>query len=126
MNSKNYYDSNLEFYNSALALFIKLIEPLANIEYVSGRIKDYDECLSKFERKYLPGIKTSDRDYKIFDYLSDFVGIRIICPYLKDINTVRKEFEKIFQRSFHNRLRPFRLKAPMINLATKVCIWILN
>ncbi|WP_319268926.1 hypothetical protein [uncultured Draconibacterium sp.] len=94
---KNYYDSNLEFYNSALALFIKLIEPLANIEYVSGRIKDYDECLSKFERKYLPGIKTSDRDYKIFDYLSDFVGIRIICPYLKDINTVRKELKRYFR-----------------------------
>ena len=94
---KNYYDSNLEFYNSALALFIKLIEPLANIEYVSGRIKNYDECLSKFERKYLPGINTSDGDYKIFDYLSDFVGIRIICPYLKDINIVRKELKRYFR-----------------------------
>jgi len=94
---KNYYDSNLEFYNSALALFIKLIEPLANIEYVSGRIKNYDECLSKFERKYLPGINTSYGDYKIFDYLSDFVGIRIICPYLKDINIVRKELKRYFR-----------------------------
>ncbi|MCG6191472.1 hypothetical protein K5G00_28935, partial [Maribellus maritimus] len=57
---KNYYDSNLELYNSALALFTKLIEPIVNVEYVSGRIKDYDECLSKFERKYLPGIETSN------------------------------------------------------------------
>ena len=94
---KNYYDSNLEFYNSALAFFIKLIEPLANVEHVSGRIKDYDECLSKFERKYLPGIETSDRDYKIFDYLSDFMGIRIVCPYLKDINIVRKELKRYFR-----------------------------
>ena len=62
---KNYYDSNLEFYNSALAHFIKLIETLANVEYVAGRIKDYDECLSKFERKYLPNLKPSNRDYKI-------------------------------------------------------------
>ncbi len=52
----NYYRSNFEFYNSALAFFIKLIEPIKSIEHVSGRIKDYDECLSKFERKYLPGI----------------------------------------------------------------------
>jgi ppGpp synthetase/RelA/SpoT-type nucleotidyltranferase len=94
---KNYYDSNLEFYNSALALFTKLIEPIVNVEYVSGRIKDYDECLSKFERKYLPGIETSNMDYKVIDFLSDFVGIRVVCPYLKDINIVRKELKKYFR-----------------------------
>ena len=45
----------------------------------------------------MPGINTSDGDYKIFDYLSDFVGIRIICPYLKDINIVRKELKRYFR-----------------------------
>ncbi|MCG6191283.1 GTP pyrophosphokinase, partial [Maribellus maritimus] len=64
---------------------------------VSGRIKDYDECLSKFERKYLPGIETSNMDYKVIDFLSDFVGIRVVCPYLKDINIVRKELKKYFR-----------------------------
>ncbi len=94
---RNYYDSNQEFYNSALAFFIGLIESLTNIEYVTGRIKDYDECLSKFERKYLPGIENSTRDYKIFDYLSDFVGIRIVCPYLKDVNIIRKKLNEYFR-----------------------------
>lgn len=94
---KNYYDSNLKFYNSALVVFIKLIEKLTNVENVSGRIKDYDECLSKFERKYLPNLKPSNRDYKIFDFLSDFVGIRVVCPYLKDVNIIRKELNGYFR-----------------------------
>jgi len=94
---KNYYDSNLKFYNSALVVFIKLIEKLTNVENVSGRIKDYDECLSKFERKYLPNLKPSNRDYKIFDFLSDFVGIRVVCPYLKDVNIIRKELNRYFR-----------------------------
>jgi ppGpp synthetase/RelA/SpoT-type nucleotidyltranferase len=94
---KNYYYSNLKFYNSALVFFSKLIEPLTNVEYVSGRIKDYDECLSKFKRKYLPGIIASNKGYKIFDFLSDFMGIRVICPYLKDVNIIRKELNKYFR-----------------------------
>ncbi len=94
---RNYYDSNLEFYNSALISFTKLIEPISNVEYVSGRIKNYDECLSKFKRKYLPEIEPSNKNYKIIDYLSDFVGIRIVCPYLKDIHTIRKELGKYFR-----------------------------
>jgi len=94
---RNYYYSNLEFYNSGLALFTKLIKPIANVEHVASRIKDYEECLSKFERKYFPRIETSNKDYKIFDYLSDFVGIRIVCPYLKDINSIRKELGKYFR-----------------------------
>lgn len=94
---KKHYYSNLGFYNSALLSFIKLVESLDNVESVSGRIKDYDECLSKFKRKYLPVIVPLNKDYKIFDYLSDFVGIRVVCPYLKDVNIIRKELNKYFR-----------------------------
>lgn len=94
---KNHYYSNLEFYNSGLALFTKLIKPIANVEHVSGRVKDYEECLSKFEQKYFQEIETSNKDYNIIDYLSDFVGIRIVCPYLKDTNAIRKELGKYFR-----------------------------
>ena len=93
---KKYYAANIGFYNSALTFFEKLIEPLGSVEYISGRIKDYDECLSKFERKYLPEIATENRDYKISDYLSDFVGIRVICLYLRDVNSIRTELNRYF------------------------------
>ena len=70
---KTYYNSNIELYNSALAAYTKLISPLSNVEFVNGRIKEYHECLSKFKRKYLPGIPPSNTNYNIIDYLSDFV-----------------------------------------------------
>ena len=94
---KNDYDSNLEFYHLALAAFTQLIAPFPNVEYVTGRIKDYEECLSKFERKYLPAIPSSRNDYRIIDFLSDFVGIRVVCPYLKDVRIIRKELNKYFK-----------------------------
>ncbi len=94
---KDHYDSNLTFYNSALSYFIKLIGKVDGIEYISGRVKDYEECLSKFERKYLPEISSEDTDYHIIDSLSDFIGIRVVCFYLEDIKKIRKEFSKYFR-----------------------------
>lgn len=94
---KQHYDSKLSFYRSALAFFIKLIGRVNGIEFISGRIKDYDECLSKFERKYLPEISTQDTDYSIIDCLSDFIGIRVVCCYLEDVKSIRKELRKHFR-----------------------------
>ncbi len=94
---KNYYDANLEFHRDALAYFIQLIKPLPGVEFISGRIKEYDECISKFERKYLPSIQASNQDYKIFDFLSDFLGIRVVCLYLSDVKAIRKELSKHFR-----------------------------
>ncbi|MCK3684246.1 hypothetical protein [Maribellus sp. YY47] len=94
---KNDYDSNLEFYHLALSAFTKLIAPFPNVENVTGRIKEYEECLSKFKRKYLPLIPPSNVNYKIINFLSDFVGIRVVCPYLKDVRIIRKELNKYFR-----------------------------
>jgi putative GTP pyrophosphokinase len=59
--------------------------------------KEYEECLSKFERKYLPEISSADTDYHIIDSLSDFIGIRVVCFYLEDVKKIRKEFGKYFR-----------------------------
>ena len=91
------YSAKLEVYESALKFFMELIGPLANVELVSGRIKNPEECLRKFEFKYLPGIKSSNRDYHIFDFISDFMGLRIVCLYLKDVNSIRKELGNYFK-----------------------------
>jgi putative GTP pyrophosphokinase len=82
---KHDYDSGLDFNNSALNFFINMISKVRGVESISGRVKDYDECLSKFERKYLPDISTEDSDYRIIDFLSDFIGIRVVCFYLADV-----------------------------------------
>ena len=94
---KEHYDSKLTFYNSVVAYFIRLISKINGIEFISGRVKDYDECLSKFERKYLPGISSAETDYHIIDCLSDFIGIRAVCFYLEDVKKIRKELSKCFR-----------------------------
>lgn len=94
---KHHYDTKLTYYNAALAFFLKLIGEMNGIEFLSGRVKDFDECLSKFERKYLPEIKSDDTDYHIIDCLSDFIGIRAVCFYLEDVKSIRKELSKFFR-----------------------------
>jgi putative GTP pyrophosphokinase len=93
---KHDYDAGLDFNNSALTFFINLISKVRDVQSISGRVKDYDECLSKFERKYLPDISTEDSDYHIIDFLSDFIGIRVVCFYLADVNNIRKQLSKHF------------------------------
>ena len=94
---KHDYDAGLDFNNSALTFFINLISKVGGVESISGRVKDYDECLSKFERKYLPDISTEDSDYHIIDFLSDFIGIRVVCFYLVDVKRIRKQLGKHFR-----------------------------
>lgn len=94
---KQHYNSRFQYYNSALTFLNGLIGSLPGVDSVSGRIKDYEECLSKFERKYLPNIDRENTDYNIIDYLSDFIGIRVVCFYLEDIGTIRKELKKHFR-----------------------------
>jgi len=94
---KQHYYSRSQYYNSALTFFTGLIGALPGVDSVSGRIKDYDECLSKFERKYLPKIERNNTDFKIVEYLSDFIGIRVVCFYLEGVGTIRKELKKHFR-----------------------------
>ncbi len=94
---KKHYDTKLTFYNSALTFFMELVRSVTGSDTVSGRIKNYEECLSKFERKYLSTIDPHTESYKIIDYLSDFIGIRVVCYYLEDINRIRKELKKHFR-----------------------------
>lgn len=93
----SYYHTNLGYYNEALSFLIQLINTLPQVESVTGRVKDYDECLSKFERKYAKGIPSSNKSFKIFDYLTDFIGIRVICLYSRDVKSIRRELSKYFR-----------------------------
>ena len=96
---KEYYDTKFEYYNTALNFFIKTINSLSRVENTYGRIKNYNECLSKFKRKYLPEIDAENINYNIFDFLTDFVGIRAICFYSKDVPIIRKGLKKYFQET---------------------------
>jgi len=93
---KKDYDANYKYYHSALVFFMEQISAIKGVETVSGRVKDYDECITKFKRKYLPTINANNTSYKIYDYLSDFIGIRAICYYLEDVNAIRASLKTFF------------------------------
>ncbi len=61
-----------------------------DIAKVEGRVKDADECIRKFVRKYRPALEESNTPYDIQSYITDLVGVRVVCLY-------EDELEKIAQ-----------------------------
>lgn len=63
------------------------------------RVKDAHEALSKFSRKYRAALEESGTPYQIADFLSDLIGLRVVCLYedeLEQVATnVRAHFEVI-------------------------------
>ena len=61
-----------------------------DITKVEGRVKDVDECVRKFVRKYRPALEEDNTHYDIQAYITDLIGVRVVCLY-------EDELEKIAQ-----------------------------
>ncbi|MDD2179118.1 RelA/SpoT domain-containing protein [Acidovorax sp. D2M1] len=61
-----------------------------DVTKVEGRVKDVDECVRKFVRKYRPTLEESNTPYDIQTYITDLIGVRVVCLY-------EDELEKIAQ-----------------------------
>ena len=90
---KEYHCESGIFLNEACETITKLASHLVGREIdpspkVTGRVKNFDECIKKFEDKYFGEKKEFDEPYKIQDYITDLVGVRIICTYESDIEKV--------------------------------------
>jgi putative GTP pyrophosphokinase len=55
---------------------------------VMSRVKDIDESIKKFDKKYRNYLENSGETYKISDYITDMIGIRIVCIYESDIDQI--------------------------------------
>lgn len=51
----------------------------------SGRIKDREESLKKFMRKYQGDLEKSGTPYEIRDHVTDLIGLRLVCLYEDEI-----------------------------------------
>ena len=94
---KNWHDKQLPQYEEAVRFFCDLIATVPKVESVSGRTKSFDECISKFKRKYLPQLSPENTQYKISNYLTDLIGIRAICYYSEDVQEIRRSLRKYFK-----------------------------
>ena len=98
---RSYYDDNYDFLTSAADVFKTLIAALlvdkAPIDTITSRIKDREECIGKFKRKYLTEIESKNVNYMIQNHLTDLVGLRVVCLHLDDIKEIQKLIESNFK-----------------------------
>lgn len=91
---RKFYDSNRPLFEEAKNAYISAINSLikqsdvAEVTKIEGRIKDKEECIKKFHRKYQSKLESNEQPYEIKDYLSDLIGIRIVCLYEDQIAVV--------------------------------------
>lgn len=91
---RGFYSDNRQRFESAAALFVNLISSLtANVDgleapAVTARIKDQEECINKFVRKYQSKLEKQGIPYDIKSYISDLIGLRVTCYYETDISII--------------------------------------
>ncbi len=92
----NYTSDNLELLRNAESSFSTLIRSLLatsselSASTVTSRVKGIEECINKFSRKYQSKLEEEKKEYEINDYITDLIGIRIICLYEKNIQEIGK------------------------------------
>lgn len=102
---RSYYERNFALFEDARASFIALLAALVShsggieVAKVEGRIKNKEDSIRKFERKYLPALEENKTPYEIRDYITDLIGLRVVCLYADEIEkvaaVVRSHFDVI-------------------------------
>ncbi|PLX90333.1 MAG: (p)ppGpp synthetase [Desulfuromonas sp.] len=98
-----YYDNNQQLFEEAKEAYISLIDALirhsdiGEVTKIEGRVKDKSEGIKKFHRKYQGKLESEEQPYRIRDYISDLIGIRIVCLYEDQISMVAEVLQKNFR-----------------------------
>ena len=89
-----FHEQNLQRLQEACASFVTLITALlsasgqVDVAKVEGRVKDESECIQKFTRKYRPSLEEANLPYEIAPYISDLIGVRVVCLYEDELEKV--------------------------------------
>jgi putative GTP pyrophosphokinase len=100
---RNFYESNRKHLVAAKNVYIRIICALIkqlNIDGVTkieGRVKDKEECIKKFHRKYQNKLEADEQPYEIKDFISDLIGIRIVCLYEDQIAVLSDVLQQHFK-----------------------------
>ena len=100
---EKYYDSNKALFSKAIRSYSNIIRSLLKksdvdvVKKIEGRVKKKEECLRKFRRKYRNDLEEREQAYEIKDYITDLLGIRVICLYEDQIDRVSEELRQHFE-----------------------------
>lgn len=64
---------------------------------VTNRLKDREESISKFNRKYREKLVASGEPYDIRDHITDLIGLRVVCHYEQESPLIRDILTKDFE-----------------------------
>jgi len=99
---RDFYDQNRNTLTGAGTAFKTLVRSLILAEgdialsNVETRIKDREECISKFTRKYRRGLEETKTEYEIREKITDILGLRVVVLYEDDVERVRQAILKEF------------------------------
>lgn len=100
---RNFYESNRKQFTDARNAYIRIISSLikrsnvGEVTKIEGRVKDKEECIKKFHRKYQSKLEADEQPYEIKDYISDLIGIRIVCLYEDQISVLSELLQRHFK-----------------------------
>jgi len=100
---RKFYDKNLHLIEETKNAYINAIETLiaksdvGEVTKIEGRVKDKEECIKKFQRKYQGKLEADEQPYMIKDYLSDLIGIRVVCLYEDQISVVSEVLKSHYE-----------------------------
>lgn len=101
---RDYYNDNEQRLDQAKEAFLTLLGSLLahaemGVAAATGRIKDREESIKKFMRKYQGDLERSGTPYEIKDHITDLIGLRLVCLYEDEIEPIgqllREHFDVI-------------------------------
>ena len=100
-NFKKYYNVHYPKLKNALNAYLFIVSSVleeAGIEThtITGRIKNREESVRKFTRKYQDKLEAGQTPYEIKNYINDLIGLRIVLLYETDIDKVGELLQQEF------------------------------
>jgi putative GTP pyrophosphokinase len=98
-----FYDGSGKLSADAKNAYIRIIASLlkqhdvGEVTKIEGRVKDKEECIKKFRHKYQRKLEADEQPYEIKDFISDLIGIRIVCLYEDQIPRVSEVLQRHFK-----------------------------
>jgi ppGpp synthetase/RelA/SpoT-type nucleotidyltranferase len=98
-----YYEQNVTLLQRAQESFVALVNALVMtpgaiaVSKIEGRVKEKEECIRKFARKYQPALEERNEPYEIRSHLTDLIGLRIVCLYEDEVDKVEEVLRSHFE-----------------------------
>lgn len=86
----------------ACTFFMELMQSILlqaryiDVAKIDGRVKDRDECVRKFSRKYRSALEETGTAYEIRHYITDLIGVRVVCLYEDELEKVAQIVQSHF------------------------------